>query len=121
MSNGGSCVSGTSGGAAAVCSNVRAAIQSSDNCAASAAGNICAGLTSCSSCVSFAGSSGTNAYPCYWVSPASGAAAFCDAGFNGAPYTTYPSSWSIQKIGSNTCYTSAQVVALQSLATGIIM
>ena len=114
-------MTGTSGGAAAVCSNARAAIQSSDNCAASTAGNICAGLTSCSSCVSYGGSSGTNTYPCYWVTPSTGAASFCDAGFNGSPYTTYPSSWSIQKISSNTCYTATQVAALQSLATGIIM
>ena len=77
--NGGSCKSGN----ASACTN-QAAIQSSSNCAASSAGLLCAAQTTCAACVSY---TGVGFYPCYWVTPASGAA-FCDAGYNGFPLTT---------------------------------
>ena len=32
-----------------------------------------------------------------------------------------PTGWTYQSIFSNTCYTAAQIAAIQSLATGIIM
>ena len=88
-------------------------IYNANNCAAASYGGTCAALSSsCSNCVSNIN--------CFYVTNPSGSS-WCDAGYYASPYSKYPTSWTVQSVGSNTCGTATSIAVANALATGIII